>query len=217
MFSAPMVLAILAGRKSQTRRLVKLPPWLAKRNPSLGAAWPDPGLGDGGYLKVPHSGEANLSEWMWPIERVRCPHGDIGDRLWVRETHGTTTGNGIRTVYRADGEPRDLLTGRLITGMKWTPSIFMRRHQSRITLEVTGVRVERLQAISEADARAEGCDAEWCGQDLGAGDGYTSPRSHVAAYARLWDRINGKRAPWDSNPWVWVVEFRNAEEVTRGR
>lgn len=203
LFSAPMVLAILAGRKSQTRRLVKLPPWLAKRHTSLGLAWPDPGLGDGGYLNVPHSDDANVSEWMWPIERVRCPHGDIGDRLWVRETHGTVTGNGVRTVYRADGEPRELLTGRLITGLKWTPSIFMRRHQSRITLEITGVRVERLNDISEADAVAEG-----------VGNPITRD-CKVPEYAALWDKINGKRAPWDSNPWVWVVEFRQLEAKVR--
>ena len=133
---------------------------------------------------------------------IPCPYGVTGDRLWVRETWARLTGNGHRFVYRADGEdPRtgwDEVEPAQRPRMTWTPSIHMPRVASRITLEVTDVRVERLQAISEEDARAEGIALEPA----------ILPGHAAGCFSRLWDEINGKRAPWSSNPWVWAVTFR---------
>lgn len=183
LFSAPMVRAILGGRKTQTRRIVnaRVAPWLL-----------DPAHGwDDAYVLDP--GNELLA---------RCPYGAPGGRLWVRETWARLTGNGHRIVYRADGDdPRlgwddDPSTRR--PRMTWTPSIHMPRWASRITLEVTDVRVERLQAITEEDAVAEGVARHVEGATRGA----------RTAFASLWDSLNGERTPWSTNPWVWVVGFR---------
>lgn len=211
LFSGPMVRAILAGQKTQTRRIVTLPPWLAKRHPSLGAAWPDPGLGDGGYLKVPHCDEGSCGDDIsaWPVERVRCPHGAIGDRLWVRETFAPAYFDDGRAGYRADWTAK---AAEVCPEPKWKPSIFMPRALSRLTLEITGVRVERLQEITEADARAEGVqptDAAIVFE--GAIIRPDMANTPAGAFACLWDRINGERASWASNPWVWVIGFKRID------
>ena len=188
LFSGPMVRAIFDGRKTQTRRVLKKQPpfrWRFQEwvNSLARFAYQNPSF-----------------DWF----EIKCPYGKVGDRLWVRETHATvavprgTTANSFITVYRADN-PQGLLVPN-----KWKPSIFMRRHDSRITLEITGVRVEWLQDISEADARAEGIeltdDITGCADDL---DG-----SYRKAFSYLWDKINGKKHPWASNPWVWVIQFK---------
>lgn len=121
-----------------------------------------------------------------------CPYGAPGDRLWVRETFMDL---GACYLYRADAgaEAERALAA---PGQPWKPAIHMPRAASRISLEVTGVRVERLQDISEADVQAEGCTG--------------SPLGHAAdamLYPKLWDSINGPGA-WERNPFVWVVEFR---------
>jgi len=129
-----------------------------------------------------------------------CPYGHPGDRLWVREAHhvlraGNVDGSGREIVYRAD-DP-DFPYG-------WTPSIHMPRWASRIDLEVTGVRAERLQEISDEDARAEGIvnkHGGWNASETVYGVNYTGPFSH------LWESINGPGS-WDANPWVWVIEFQ---------
>jgi len=144
---------------------------------------------------------------------IHCPYGAPGDQLWVRETwqinhidydRGPAPKSrplDAELLYRADGEFRDQFEideG----GSGWRPSIFMPRWASRISLEITGVRVERVQDISDADAKAEGVPE-------GAFDtGLTYVPSYVESFMNLWDAINAARAPWDSNPWVWVVEFR---------
>jgi hypothetical protein len=191
LFSGPLVRSILDGRKTVTRRVVRIP----EREGCVrtGNEWSDPGLGDGGYLHVEYRDDADAY-----VERVRAPWA-VGSRLWVRETWRqavsltpTKLRVGERIVYRADdGVPQGV----------WRPSIFMPRWASRIDLEVTGVRVERLQEITEEDARAEGVTRS---------DG-AHPESARNAYARLWDAINGKRAPWASDPMVWRVEFRRVE------
>lgn len=184
-FSAPMVRAILEGKKSQTRRIAK-----PRVNPSL----LEPGTWSDEYVLHPGN-----REWLMRD----CPYGAPGDRLWVREAFihepaeylpEASTSIPYRpasTVYRADcaGDTR---------GHGWSSPIHMPRWASRITLEVTGVRVERLQAISEADAHAEGID----GEQLFRAQGY-SP----SAYQRLWESINGLGS-WDANPLVWVLAFR---------
>jgi hypothetical protein len=135
---------------------------------------------------------------------VRCPYGVPGDRLWVRETwgEGGMTKPGDPASYAADWPDAGAIR-------KWRPSIHMPRWASRIDLEVTAVRVERLQAITEEDARAEGAAHRIArGGDLsGALEGET-PIQHVAHFRDLWDSINGERTPWASNPWVWVVSFK---------
>lgn len=210
LFSGPMVRALLDGRKSQTRRVVKPQPPVGWDR----TAWSDaPTMGWTAQ-------EAPARDW----HIVRCPYGTIGDRLWVRETFFDNC-PGERDMeqvyYRADGEPD--FDGESITrdGPGWTPSIHMPRWASRLTLEITGVRVERVQDISEADARAEGAESRTCRCTL---DGQTtcSPgmiceagRSDRDWYRDTWDSINGKRpgCSWADNPFVWVLEFRrvNAE------
>lgn len=190
-FSGPMVQAVLAGRKTQTRRVVKGAP-----------------LWDTAPVEF-----SNSPGWWTDREdhdSRRCPYGKPGDRLWVRETFAAPWGKdyelpgGVPAVfYRADGEPFN-------DDGRWTPSIHMPRWASRITLELTGVRVERLQDISEKDAKAEGIEepspahGAWCDPNLGR-EGHWSYR---LTFSLLWDSINGKRAPWASNCWVWVLQFR---------
>ena len=189
LFSGAMVRAILADQKTQTRRIIR-PEWLRCLDPA--------------------------DEEDMPNVLAGCPYGKPGDRLWVRETWGGDDLNGY--VYRADHEGADLAAGELDDGeqeiRRWHPSIFMRRPASRITLEVTGIRVQRLQDIAEDDIQAEGVTREtasaMCGKAIAQG---TSPR---LMWSMGWDAINGKRAAWASNPWVWVLSFRRAQEVSRG-
>lgn len=176
LFSAPMVRAILAGTKTQTRRVVKQ--HLER-------------LGDGDWYAFDHKGlnyrvnarHTTVAAWAHLLQF--CPYGQPGDRLWVREAwSGADDPSHKHCVhYRADGE----------RATRWRPSIHMPRWASRIALEITGVRVERLNDISEADCRAEGL-------------GGTVDRAHHW-YRVLWEQINGPGS-WDANPWVWVIEFK---------
>ena len=196
LFSAPMVRAILEGRKTQTRRVV------SDRNSQgnykasclhIEDAFTDPGPSPAGnpgpYLKAEVIGSRDITERLYP-------RFVPGDRLWVRETFHAFPDGRIR--YRCD--PLFEFSGTF--DEPWTPSIFMPRSASRITLEVTGVRVERLQAISEEDAMAEGAPPI-----LVPPDGGSEP--HVEGFRDLWGSINGPGS-WDANPWVWVIEFRAA-------
>lgn len=199
LFSEPMVRALLAGSKTQTRRVAK-------------AAL----LEDGSEFRDDDGWPLRYDEGTHTELRAASPYGLPGDRLWVREAW--------RTVAGADDiPPRDLMNVEAFThyeadsanpaGMgKLRPGMFMPRWASRILLEVTGVRVERLQDISEADARAEGIEeranagrdpARW--RVYGHADRYTS--DPVESYRSLWESINGAGS-WDPNIWVWVVEFR---------
>lgn len=193
-FSAPMVRAILDGRKSQTRRIVKPQPPRTVLSPTIVAR---DALAPSGYSFVSDEyGEILL----------RCPYGVPGDRLWVREAwrQGTT-----RVLYRVD----DVAPSQV----RWKPSIHMPRAASRITLEITDVRVERLQEIGEEDALAEGvfrpigmrtpigqCVETWDGRGEMI---YADPSQARDEYRGLWESINGDGA-WEANPWVWVVCFR---------
>lgn len=164
LFSGPMIRAILADRKTQTRRIVKVP---------------------GGHV-------FDFMDLTKP--RAYRP----GDRLWVRETWAKAGEVGDRVEYRADNPDPE--------SARWRPCIHMPRWASRITLEVTGVCIDRLQRISEADAKAEGVDPyeQPCGP----------AHPHALAFRELWDSFNGKRAPWASNPWVWVVSFKRLEATS---
>ena len=159
-FSGPMVRAILAGRKTQTRRVAK------------------------GFSH-------------------KCPYGNIGDMLWAREAYNpgliperSRADGYLGCVYRADDFSASYSGG-------WTPSIHMPRRHSRITLEIVSVRVERLQDISENDAKSEGVPPN-CLPDLG-----NTWATYRQGFIMAWDTINAKRGySWDSNPWVWVVQFK---------
>lgn len=233
LFSGPMVKAILAGTKTQTRRLVKPQPERVLEH-----------VEDMGAIYVP-SGEPVVctipNGWQWKSlytsdglgtfadsMRWHCPYGKAGDRLWVREAWATSANaiaaeacgspmgssfEGPEFVYCADAPHRsDEWEAWRLRFARWRPSIHMPRLASRLTLEVTDVRVQRLQDITEEDARAEGVDGHAPIPGLVNGEPGTihcfGPDAARKAFALLWDGINGKRAPWASNPWVWAVSFR---------
>lgn len=205
LFSAPMVRALLDGSKTQTRRVVKLP----HSNP-LGIWEPTTISGNTKTGEVIPEQAA-----IWHTRTGDCltsPYGQPGDHLWVREAW--------RTIAQADNQPpRDMDAGYRVwyeaDGLhqlgygKPRPIMFMPRWASRITLEVTGVRVERLQDITEADAIAEGCTKNhnnyyWGGPH--SVSGLKQFATATQAYRDLWVSINGPDS-WDLTPWVWVIEF----------
>jgi hypothetical protein len=195
LFSGPMVRAILDGRKTQTRRVVK-PSWIAAAD-AAGESW---------------GPEGDQNYWAGV-----CPYGQPGDKLWCKETFrfdGIDHRVGMAERRNSDLSFRaDMEADRSVNDCPWRPSIFMPRWASRITLEITSVRVERLQEISEADAKAEGIH-----KPAGSQFWYADPRenvlpsmSPVGGYWNLWNSINGPGS-WDANPWVWVIEFRRVEK-----
>ena len=204
LFSGAMVRALLAGEKTQTRRVVKPQPPAATVSVQT-YHHPDP------RAHFWASGRASLLDWAIP-----CPYGEPGDRLYVRETFVKIIGQSggwIETDYQATYRHGDRLGDTLGIRKKWTPSIHMPREASRILLEITGVRVERLNSISEADARAEGITDGGCTEGGNPETcGCTTPIPDARdAFIRLWTSINGTDS-WAANPWVWVVEFKRAEK-----
>ena len=189
LFSAPMVLAILDGKKTQTRRIVKNTGFYA-----IEEKW--------------HGKESARRE----LARIatQCPYGRRGDRLWVRETWGKTVEDTV--CYRAD-EPDSIVS-------RWRPSIHMPRWASRITLEITGILVERLQEISRDDAIKEGVEWKTCptyqskeslaqqihAKKIGMCAFPVLTIDYIGGYRKLWESINGPGS-WNKNPWVWVIEF----------
>lgn len=199
LFSGEMVRAILDGRKTQTRRAVK-----GRKIPCDKGH--DPDLPDQRFMSVVQGGRWGFGAFgateREALEKCihygGCPYGKPRDRLWVRETWMNSGRMDPRVFYRADPE-----SGRLGERYQWKPSIHMKRVDSRITLEVTGVRVERVQEISPEDAIAEG-----------AMHPEASPAGLSArrVFGELWNSINAKRGfGWDVNPWVWVVEFKRID------
>lgn len=225
LFNAEMVNAILDGRKSQTRRIITPQPEFKE---GTGFHWKGAMYGIG----------SNYAETVRNFTNFSCPIGRVGDRLWVRETFAPVNLYGeIALAYKADSDvvrvvenesfqdddetinyddPRlekysfsawadDVLSG---TEGNWKPSIHMPRWASRILLEITNVRVEHLQNISNEDAKAEGFDYS------------THPSAIEMGYAigartnfrHTWEQIYGANA-WNKNPWVWVVEFKKLNEV----
>lgn len=208
LFSAPMVKALLSGVKTQTRRLVKPCP------PSQEDVIKLSGSGFSIFTDC-QTGPFRVAGPVWALRELMgkepvwsCPYGSPGDRLWVRETWDAPPGSERRAevAYRADYE-RDPV------GARWRPAIHMFRWASRITLEVTEVRVQRLQAISHEDAQAEGVQA-WIDSFKGRDEYHQNSQLSAypaTAFARLWDSINGEKAPWASNPWVFAITFRRVE------
>lgn len=184
LFKAEMVRAILEGRKTQTRRMLKVQP-LDVLPMNIPDAWVTLETRD----PEPHG------------RHIKCRFGKVGDRLWVRETwyHANPIEETPGYVsYRADGEFIEFYKKQ---GCKWKPSIFMPRWASRITLEIVSVRIERLQDITENDAVAEGVMGDETEYDQ------ATPKM---CYAALWEKINGPGS-WDANPFVWVVEFKRVD------
>ncbi|MCF2841950.1 morphogenetic protein [Klebsiella pneumoniae] len=223
-FNAEMVRALLDGRKTQTRRVIAnvghdncLP--LQKRTKTK----------DGIYTHV-------MDAHIYGL----CPFGKIGDRIWVRETWSDVNLDGAPAVaYRADDEVYDLMEDKslldedgafnyqdprvrkyqfaawhsdLISGIEgnWRPSIHMPRWASRITLEITGVRVERLNSISQEDAQAEGLELTGWRPTYSDPDSGGEVMTPYDNFAELWSSIYGDES-WQANPWVWVIEFKRVE------
>ncbi|SXF24225.1 morphogenetic protein [Klebsiella variicola] len=201
-FNAEMVRAILDGRKTQTRRPIK---WKQTRFTEIGERE------DGS--KWPWSEDAEHAFDFWHP----CPFGSVGDRIWVRETFqgplfdfdlmdsyckdSTPFEKSEFCVYKADGVPApEFYDADEELHCCWRPSIHMPRWASRILLEITGVRVERLKSISDRDALREGCSTA----DMKSGDCVAD------VFARLWASIYGSDS-WKTNPWVWVIEFKRVE------
>jgi hypothetical protein len=214
LFQGAMVRAILAGTKTQTRRVVKAtagrPIEFLGGGPVGGRDWNDPECW--GYEHHDSATWVLLkADKSADTAAYPCPYGWPRDRLWVRETwayhlhaQASMRDEDGPWVYAADGRPA--LQMRLCD--RWRPSIHMPRAASRITLEITDVRVERLQDISEADALAEGIAPAYGGYGLPAGEHFhaTDPRQ---SYLSLWESINGEGSV-EANPWVWAVSFRRA-------
>lgn len=193
LFSGPMVRAILDGRKTQTRRIVKTDLRPQSKDTVMRGFPPEPKnvrmLFCYAKCDAP-DGSRSVSY------RVPCPYGLLGDQLWVKET---TSEPGGTVHYRAD------LNVDHSEVFHWAPSIFCRRDLSRINLEITMVRVERLNDISEEDARAEGVSMP---DSVVLDDSVHGSRAWVEAYRdTLWESINGAGS-WELNPWVWVIKFR---------
>ena len=205
LFSGEMVRAILDGRKTQTRRVIK----------------PQPEC-DCAPLEF-LDGLNDRRTWSGCDRQWKCPYGAVGDLLWVREIWGVFDRSNdwvedgqpspleidYAIGYRADGDDFKDVEWKeapaehrqLLADDRWRPSIHMPRWASRITLEVTDVRAQRVQDIDERDARAEGVTP--------FGGMCPSGSKCGTAFAILWDSINAKRGfPWESNPWVWAVTFR---------
>ncbi|HFS7532096.1 TPA: hypothetical protein ACH1O6_004243 [Enterobacter hormaechei] len=240
-FNSDMVRAILDGRKTQTRRIMKV----------------QPDTPEFGLRRIIESSTANeIGMYFWSQEDARgikarskqfsCPYGDVGDRIWVRETfqgplfdfeemeaYQDDSSKFKRPefcVYKADGKPApEFFDADENLHYCWRPSIHMPRWASRIVLEITGVRVERLNSISDADCIAEGIipvpkDRDddhqfWRDYHL-SGDGTFCVHSPRESFESLWKSVRGKSfeqeedtgpGSWHANPWVWVIEFKRIE------
>ncbi len=191
---------ILEGRKTQTRRLIVFHHSCAGHSPN---EWRFDGFNP--------NGDAIFDSKIEPGERIIIgSYGVAGDRLWVRESFWNyNEPNHWRgsITYRCETPGLTELNGRKV---KWRPSIHMPRWASRVTLEIVRVRVERLQDISEEDARAEGINGIYP-----AGSDELTYINGPGGYHWLWDSLHGKGA-WDKNPWVWVIEFKKVRPVSMG-
>ena len=197
LFSGAMVRAILDGRKSQTRRVIKD---FAIKRLSNRHEFATSGPHQLSMKETP--GYAYVELDSGALVGLPCPYGQPGDRLWVREAFAVQQAlwemnHGPQPVHYLADSPKEQIED--YTGK---PSIHMPRWASRITLEITGVRVERLQEISEADALAEGTAPSIVGRAF-------DHMKYRAGFQTLWDSINAARGyGWEVNPWVWVIEFR---------
>ncbi|MCW9670450.1 hypothetical protein ORL60_14400 [Klebsiella michiganensis] len=220
-FNGEMTRAILDGRKTQTRRIMKVQP-----KPCNHENWPD-------YSPDPQW-KSYPSGWCCAVcnngttidhrhhaKGITCPYGTVGDRIWVRETfrvHSRAT-DVATLVYKAS--VRNSWTeqthrvpvsvcNKPATPEKWTPSLHMPRWASRILLEITDVRVERLNSISQEDAQAEGMELTGWRPTYSDPDSGGEVMTPYDNFAELWSSIYGDES-WQANPWVWVIEFKRVE------
>ncbi|MEA4465557.1 hypothetical protein VBR84_14785 [Klebsiella pneumoniae] len=194
-FNGEMVRALLSGRKTQTRRIIK--------DCTVGRDQISK------FIQIEKKFIGCYPEDVPELIRECCPYGIPGDRIWVREAfrvHSRAT-DVATLVYKASERNSWTEQTRRVpvavcnkpaTPEKWTPSLHMPRWASRILLEITGVRVERLRSMSQDDARAEGVIAA------------SGPMEAGLAFRELWDSIYGEES-WKANPWVWVIEFKRVE------
>lgn len=236
LFSGPMIRPLLDDTKTQTRRLVTtrhplthIGPRGSQDDPSEWGYFFD-GPSHHGYMVL---GRGHNEQHNHGLISIPCPYGEVGDRLWVKETHaqfavGDRRGKvpqcvAFRATCNEDGTFDYTKDGGEVVRLrvtKWTPSIFMPRWASRIQLEVTEVRVERLVTITEGDAKAEGVapfftrfpafarDQQIIPDDLQWHCALASDSPYRASFATTWDEINGDRALWLTNPFVWAVTFK---------
>ncbi|SAT75730.1 morphogenetic protein [Klebsiella pneumoniae] len=221
-FNGEMVRAILDGRKTQTRRIMKLQPKPSKSRP--GDFWfSSKKLESMVHVSDLAPGNSPIADYHLFIQEHCCPFGAVGDRIWVREAfrvHSLATDVATLAYKASERNSWTEQTHRVpvavcnkpATPEKWTPSLHMPRWASRILLEITDVRVERLNAISEEDARAEGIIDGGC---LNCGEpepcGCANPEPDATdAFAYLWQSIYGQES-WNADPWVWVIEFKRVE------
>lgn len=224
-FSGPMVKAILEGRKTQTRRIIKPQPPRSLYN----------NKGSGYWITVEIDGHSH-GPWQ-------CPYGSKGDLLWVKETYAIESNwliesnekypppfNDGRPInwleeegvkfweqchYRATDPTPELCYHNDVDNeptVKWRPSIFMFKWACRLWIEILDVRVERLQDISEEDAKAEGSQIPCAELPKSCQQATLTERTQ---FSRIWDSINGKKHPWENNPWVWVIEFKKVIPKTQ--
>lgn len=194
-FSTPMVKAIQEERKTMTRRVIKPQPqgaWIKE------PIWVD----SQGYY---HAG-GDHDSFLSSKSDLRCPYGEVGNKLWVKETWATEKhlenlspseigcATEVALWYKSDIDQLSLLYRG-----KWRPSIFMPRSASRITLEITGIRIERLREITRADVEREGC---------------SNAVNNPLFFPKLWDSLNVKRGyGWQTNPFVWVISFKVVDSL----
>jgi len=196
-FSTPMVKAILDGKKTQTRRVIRgcddycipLNDFIDNEKKTFAIRNQDP-----------EGNPISLCERSMPM----C----VGDTLWIRETFANIRNNGF--LYKADPMFDTMKHGDY--GRNWKPSIHMPRAAARIFLKVKSVRVERLHGISEEDAKAEGVEPVGIFNDLDGNESICVGQTYIEPFANLWDLINAKSGySWESNPWVWVYTFKKIE------
>lgn len=214
-FNGEMVRAILDGRKTQTRREVKLNLDIASLATTYDWAT---SLAANHYQGLTEEQIQQKAESLRGVIHpvilgngqmvsIICPHGKPGDRIWVRETWNKYGG---LLTYRADHDWIDDMRKETVCTAKWVPSIHMPRWASRILLEITDVRVERLNAISQEDAQAEGMELTgWrpTYSDPDSGGEVWTPYDN---FAQLWESIYGEES-WKANGWVWVISFKRVE------
>lgn len=229
-YCAESIRGILALLKMQTRRLITKRHW---RHVCTGVVVDREFNRQWRAVQVDGEWYAYAANYNIQLARLKSPY-QVGDRLWARETFSTS---GL-TEYHYTGDVDDhggandpccayaatatYKCGKPIPpsvlgvgGHKWKPSIHMPRKFSRITQEVTAVRAERVQDISEVDAKAEGVCEWWasrCDPDAQADEWVPKTATAAELYRDWWDELNAKRAPWSSNPWVWVIDTKLIEE-----
>lgn len=222
LMTTEMVKAIFEDRKTQTRRVIKPQPEKCKGSAgeSIGVFTP--------LYKMPYG--IDITEERMICKTIKeydvCPYGKVGNRLWVRETWCDPNNEGLNVFYKADfpyyynNQHGDRVKME-VDELKWKPSIFMPKNYSRITLEITDIRVEKIKDTSEDDCMLEGIDMETDHaslciniEDCTAYENDLIDGSAIkTVFSKLWDKINRKRGyGWGVNPWVWVIEFKQIKK-----